>query len=166
MATGSASYDAGAIHRVAARVLPVSPAGRVLLLQGQDPGRPGQLHWVSIGGAVEPGETLAEAGVREMREETGIVVDTDALVGPLFRATHPFWWDGQRYVSDNHFFAMALRDDVEVSFDELEAGEVGNILGARWWTADELRADGTAVAPDLPDTLQLAIDAVTAGGNA
>jgi len=32
------------IHRVAARVLPVNAAGEVLLLQGQDPAHPGDLH--------------------------------------------------------------------------------------------------------------------------
>ena len=31
---------------------------RCLLLQDQDPARPGDLHWVTIGGAVEPGESL------------------------------------------------------------------------------------------------------------
>ena len=70
----------GPVHRVAARLLPVSARGEVLLLQGQDPARPGDLHWVSIGGAVEPGESVTQAAVREMREETGLVVEPAALV--------------------------------------------------------------------------------------
>ncbi len=51
--------------RVTARVLPVNHRGEVLLLQDQDPGRPGILRWGTIGGAVDPGETLLEAAVRE-----------------------------------------------------------------------------------------------------
>ena len=119
-----------AVHRIAARVLPVSPDGAVLLLQGQDPARPGDLHWVSIGGAVDPGETLAEAAVRELLEETGIVVEPSELVGPIAEGVHPFSWDGVDYVSESTFFALALDRSVEVSFDGLEAGEVGNVQRA------------------------------------
>ena len=62
------------IHRTAARVLPVSPLGEVLLMHGRDPAYPDDWHWVSIGGAIEPGESLEEGALRELREETGIVV--------------------------------------------------------------------------------------------
>lgn len=154
---------AAPIHRVAARVLPVSPDGAVLLLQGQDPARPGDLHWVSIGGAVEPGETLEEAAVREMLEETGIVVEPSELVGPVAEGVHPFSWDGVDYVSASTFFALPLDRSVEVSFDGLEAGEVGNVLRAGWWTPEDLRADGTAASADMPDLVATAIRAVREG---
>ncbi|TNM43360.1 NUDIX domain-containing protein [Nocardioides albidus] len=153
----------GAVHRVAARVLPINARGEVLLLQGQDPARPGVLHWVSIGGAVEPGETLAEAGVREMLEETGLAVDQAELVGPVHRATHPFSWDGVAYVSDNHFFAVRLDATPEVHFAGLEEAEVGNILQARWWTPQDLRVDGTAVTPDLPEIMAAAVGELLEG---
>ena len=48
------------------------PAGRLLLIKrGHDPeaGR-----WSLPGGRVEPGESDAQALVREMREETGLIV--------------------------------------------------------------------------------------------
>ena len=155
--------DPGPIHRVAARVLPVNPAGEVLLLQGQDPAHPGDLHWVSVGGAVDEGETLAAAGAREMLEETGVVVEPDELVGPVHRASHPFSWAGQAYLSDNHFFAIAVDGPLDVHFGGLEEAEVGNILQARWWTPEALREDGTAASPDLPDIMVAAIDAVGRG---
>ncbi|WP_183100507.1 NUDIX hydrolase [Nocardioides pelophilus] len=151
------------INRVAARVLPVNPAGEVLLLQGQDPAHPGDLHWVSVGGAVDPGESLAAAGVREMLEETGLVVPEDALVGPVHRASHPFSWAGVAYLSDNHFFAVPLDAEVDVHFGGLEEAEIGNILQAQWWTPEALRTDGTAASPDLPDIMATAIDAVLGG---
>lgn len=36
--------------------------------------------WQTPGGAVDPGETLAETAVREAREETGVVVEATGLV--------------------------------------------------------------------------------------
>lgn len=155
----------GVIHRIAGRVLPVNPAGEVLLLQGQDPAHPGELHWVSIGGAVDEGESVARAAVRELVEETGLVAPVEALVGPIHRGDYPFSWAGRDYLSDNHFFAMGWRGAAEVDFSGLEPGEVGNILQARWWTPEELTRAGNAAHPDLPEIMTAAIDAVTREGH-
>jgi 8-oxo-dGTP pyrophosphatase MutT (NUDIX family) len=122
------------IHRVTARVLPVSPTGAVLLLQEQDPTRPGELYWSSIGGAVDPGESLTEAAVRELREETGIVVGHDRLTAPVHRGVQAYSWDGVDSVADSTYFVVRLEEHVEVSFDGLEPEEVGNVLAAGWWT--------------------------------
>ena len=50
---------------------------RVLLIERGHP--PGEGLWTVPGGRQEPGETLAQAVAREVREETGLVVE----VGPL-----------------------------------------------------------------------------------
>ncbi|MEM6313154.1 MAG: NUDIX domain-containing protein, partial [Planctomycetota bacterium] len=50
--------------------------GRVLLQRRADTGE-----WGTVGGAVDPGETPAEAAVREAREETGLHVAIDRLAG-------------------------------------------------------------------------------------
>jgi hypothetical protein len=49
------------IRRKTARVLPVNPEGRVLLLHGWDPLRPGEPFWFTIGGAAEGAESMREA---------------------------------------------------------------------------------------------------------
>ncbi|MDB4957610.1 MAG: hypothetical protein JWO36_5179 [Myxococcales bacterium] len=51
--------------------------GRVLLIERGQP--PGEGLWTVPGGKLETSETLAQAVVREIREETGLVVE----VGPL-----------------------------------------------------------------------------------
>ena len=51
----------------------VREGGRVLLVKRARP--PLQGYWSLPGGHVEGGETLAEAAAREVREETGVVVD-------------------------------------------------------------------------------------------
>ena len=148
------------IPRVSARVLPVCPEGEVLLLQDQDPTYPGVLRWGTIGGALDPGETHHQAAVREMYEETGIVIDPADLTPPFHSSTREFSWAGVEYVSENTFFAMPMAGDVEVSFDHLVPEEVGSVLAWGWWTPSALAADGGAVAEDLPDILALGVEAV------
>lgn len=50
---------------------------RVLVVQRGAP--PGEGLWSVPGGKQEPGETLAQAVAREVREETGLVVEVGAL---------------------------------------------------------------------------------------
>jgi 8-oxo-dGTP pyrophosphatase MutT (NUDIX family) len=149
--------------RLTARVFPVSPDGEVLLLQDQDPALPGILRWGSVGGAAEPGESLGEAALRELREETGIEVGPDALTSAFHRGTYEFSWGGQAYVTDASFFALPMERDVEVTFDFLEPAEIGNVVDAGWWTADDLEADGTAVDSELPGLMRAAVRAVLHG---
>ena len=57
--------------------------GRLLLIKrGHEPGAG---LWSLPGGRVEPGETDAEALVREMREETGLAVRVGRLLGRVRR---------------------------------------------------------------------------------
>ena len=57
----------------------LDPGGRLLLIRrGNEPGRG---LWSVPGGRVEPGESVAAAVEREVREETGLVVRAGAEVG-------------------------------------------------------------------------------------
>ena len=129
------------IPRVTARVLPVNPDGEVLLLQDVDPAVPDVQRWGTIGGALDPGESHHEAAVREMFEETGLVIDPSALTPPVHRSTREFSWAGVHYRSENTFFAMPMAADVEVSFDHLVPEEVGSVLA---WARMSGRSSATA----------------------
>ncbi len=61
-------------------------AGRLLLVQRAN--EPGRGLWSLPGGRVEPGEDDAAALVREMAEETGLVVQPGALVGRVRRGKY------------------------------------------------------------------------------
>jgi 8-oxo-dGTP pyrophosphatase MutT (NUDIX family) len=148
------------IRRTAARVLPVSPDGACLLLQDQDPAHPGVLRWGTIGGAVDDGETLPEAAVRELREETGIVVEVDDLTEPFLESSYDFSWAGTAYRSDATFFGLALDRDARVTFDLLEPAEVGNVVAARWWHPEELAQGGGAISNEVPSIMASGVRAV------
>ena len=64
---------------------------RVLLLRRREPGS--RLHdtWGQVAGAIEPGETAWQAGLRELREETGLVPERyySADVCEQFYETRP-----------------------------------------------------------------------------
>ena len=58
--------------------------GRLLMIKrGHEPGAG---LWSIPGGRIEPGETDAEALVREMGEETGLVVEVGSLIGRVQRS--------------------------------------------------------------------------------
>ncbi len=61
-------------------------AGRLLLVQRAN--EPGRGRWSLPGGRVEPGETDHQAVVRELAEETGLVVRPGALVGQVRRGPY------------------------------------------------------------------------------
>lgn len=68
-------------------------AGRVLLVERGRP--PSQGLWSVPGGKLEPRETLAQAVAREVREETGLVVEVGTLACVL-----------ERFGDDHHFVLL------------------------------------------------------------
>jgi 8-oxo-dGTP pyrophosphatase MutT (NUDIX family) len=159
------------IRRNTARVLPVDPEGRVLLLHGWDPLTPDDPFWFTIGGAVEHGETLPGAAVRELQEEAGITVEASLLGEPFETAPIDFTWAGMRFDQDQAFFAVAVAD-AEVSFDGQESLERATIDKHGWLRPEELESGeaGRAADPQLPRLMRAAVAAVrrtadSAGGS-
>ncbi|HEX6454551.1 MAG TPA: NUDIX domain-containing protein [Trebonia sp.] len=150
-------------RRNTARVLPVDPEGRVLLLHGWDPVRPDDPFWFTIGGAVERGETLRQAAVRELLEEAGIALDEARLGEPFETAPIKFTWAGMRFDQDQTFFAVFV-DDAEVSFDGQESLERATIDKHGWLAPEDLETGtvGRAADPELPRIMRAAIAAVQA----
>lgn len=104
--------------------------GRLLLVQrGNEPGRG---LWSIPGGRVEAGEDDAAALVREMAEETGLLVEPGRLVGRVTRG---------RYVIADYACT--------VLGGELRAGD--DALDARWCSAADLAA--LPLVDELVETL-------------
>jgi 8-oxo-dGTP pyrophosphatase MutT (NUDIX family) len=133
--------------RVAARVLLVDPAQRVLLFQGFDPHVPDEPFWFTAGGGLEPGEELLPAAVRELREETGLRLPPERFVGPVWLRRVRFSFEGVEYDSDEWFFLARLTDAVEVDTAGFTDLEIRIVNGHRWWTAQALRTTAETIYP-------------------
>ena len=117
----------------------VIDGGRVLLVR-KDRG-PWADHWAVPGGRVEIGETLADAAIREVREETGL----DIRLGPVV-------WTGEVIdTADPPEWHFVLVDFVGfVLGGALAAGD--DAAEARWVTPDEARQ--LVLIPTMPSLLE------------
>jgi 8-oxo-dGTP pyrophosphatase MutT (NUDIX family) len=141
-------------RRQAGRVLVIDAAGRVLLLHGFDPARPDEPYWITVGGGAEPGEGLAQAAARELREETGIAATAADLGDPVWHEVSEFGFDGRKYRQEQDYFLLRAGAP-DVRMDGLEHEEAAVIDGYRWWSAEELETTGEAYYPrELPRLLR------------
>ncbi|WP_432836127.1 NUDIX hydrolase [Dactylosporangium sp. CA-092794] len=139
---------AAGIDRTAARVLLLDPSGRVLLLRGWDPARPEHRYWFTVGGGLEPGESLADAAVREVFEETGLRITAADLAGPVRADVVRFPFDGQWYSQRQSFFVVRADAGFTPEFTYLGAEEAASVDEARWWSAGDLAATSDRFYPD------------------
>jgi 8-oxo-dGTP pyrophosphatase MutT (NUDIX family) len=142
-------------RRQTARVLPVNPEGRVLLLHGWDPHHPDAPFWFTIGGGAEQGESLRDAATRELREETGIVIDSAALGEPIAHNTVEFSWNGYDIVQGQTFYAVRV-ESADVTLDGLDDWERATTDKYGWLSAEDLGGEERPADPAIPDLMRAA----------
>jgi 8-oxo-dGTP pyrophosphatase MutT (NUDIX family) len=110
-------------------VLPVDERGRILLARhaGHTDG------WGTVGGAVDPGESPAQAAVREAREEIGVDIRLGRLLsvlgGPEYEITYP---NGDRVAYVPAVYEAKIIDGAPAPAD----GELSEVA---WFTLAELQ---------------------------
>ncbi|MFI5506931.1 NUDIX hydrolase [Mycobacterium sp. NPDC051804] len=149
-ATTSDEMAPAASERVSARVVLLDRDGAVLLFRGSDPAvADAPIWWFTVGGAVEPGEALADAAAREIAEETGLRVSSADLIGPVWRRGAVFEFNGVLIRSEERFFVYRT-DRFEPSTSGHNDLERRTIHGHRWCDETmiaELVAMGETVYP-------------------
>jgi mutator protein MutT len=119
----------------AAAAVVLDDTGRVLLIKESY----GRERWGFPGGALEPGEAPEEAVVREAREETGVEIRVDSLVGVFA-------------VAESRVSVHVFRSSIVSGTPAVPAG--GEIADVRWWRPDALPWPQTnALYHALPDAL-------------
>ena len=139
-------------RRTSARVVLLDEGGCVLLLCGSDPAHAdgtAPRWWFTVGGAAQNGETLVQAAVREVAEETGLRADPAEMIGPVWRRDAVIDFNGSIIRSEEMFFIHRTQ-----RFEPSTAGRTGleraYIHGHRWCDATmiaELVANGETVYP-------------------
>jgi 8-oxo-dGTP pyrophosphatase MutT (NUDIX family) len=149
-------------ERRTARVILFDPLDRVLLMKGRLPSDPAAAGvWFTVGGGIEPGETVLEAAAREVREETGLTSVTFGAVA--WRDEFTVLDRKRRPVLIKDTFIIARCQGGGTSRAGWQAMEREFVDDMRWWSVAELaRSNEPVWPPDLASRLSAILRAASA----
>jgi 8-oxo-dGTP pyrophosphatase MutT (NUDIX family)/GNAT superfamily N-acetyltransferase len=152
-AYGVRSGPMSLIQRQAAKVLLVTADADILLLSSLDPLRPDRgPYWFAVGGGVEKGESLEEAALREVHEETGLEL---VELGPVVLTRNAsFDFEDDHYEQDESYFVAWVErfDPVADGWTDLERRAMS---GHKWWSIGGLKQTEATVFPgDLAELIR------------
>lgn len=145
-------------HRRVSRVVLLDEQNRFLLMLTSSPRLAVPVtRWITPGGGVEPHESHKEGAIRELFEETGLLVEELSEPIHVLHGTSTFS-DGHIQTTYTEFFAHRTQNFIPVN-DHWMENEFVDIADVRWWSLEELRAAGESYSPEpLPEIIARALE--------
>jgi len=136
-------------HRPTARVLLTNKLNQVFMLKTHfDPEVGLPPRWLVPGGGIDDGEDTLTAAIRELYEETGLVVTAEDLGEPVLEATGRWdWADGLNYHTYTDTIYELQIQDFKLDTSGFTEDELRDVLEYRWWNLSELFESEELVAP-------------------
>ena len=139
------SYD---LVRSCVRVVLQDASGRVLLFRAQLESRSSEHWWELPGGGIEPGETYQQTAVRELAEETGLLVSLAQVGPPRWRRTSTWTARGVRRLQHEVVVPVRLAADrPPITDGGRTPDELEEYVAARWWDVPDLLASSERFYP-------------------
>jgi 8-oxo-dGTP pyrophosphatase MutT (NUDIX family) len=145
-------------RRPSSRILVINRNNQVLLFRFVFNEGPlaGQDYWATPGGALEAGESFADAARRELFEETGILTDAvgqEVAEREFVLQLH----DGEYVIAEERFFLVRVAGQ-SISQDHRTPLETEVLIDHRWWSVDELTSASEVVFPETLVAILAGID--------
>jgi 8-oxo-dGTP pyrophosphatase MutT (NUDIX family) len=143
------------LERSAVRVVLQDDGGRILLFRAFLASRSAEGWWELPGGGIDPGETYVQAAVREIREETGLVIGPGQVGEPRWRRSATWLARGIRRLQHEVVVHVRIAGQCPpVGDGGRTAEELEEYVAARWWDPEDILASAERFYPGrLPELL-------------